>query len=553
MINRISFKLGITLLSLIAISLVGQIVLFYFMQSFKFDAAEINVAGKQRMLSQKMGKEAFAAYQNINNPEVRKALTSTISLFQKHHEGLLNGDPSLNLPGVQNPVVRDKLLALEPEWKQFQNQLLTVSDPAQSEESRRTALRSVEINNMVLLNKMIEIVSIMEADNAAKQSRLHTIQYILFGLSLVTGFLAWYLLTRMIVTPVKQLAVQTELIASGDLRSSLQVNRSDELGQLAESFNAMSRNMREIIKEINEQASLVASMAQELGAQSIQMTKASESISASFETVSYSTQDQSEKISHTLHSVQALNTDVQAIDGVISDVQREIRQSVEWAGTGKKQMDSVVDNMSIIAGQVDHIQAVIRELDEQSEKINEITGLISDISNQTNLLALNAAIEAARAGEHGRGFAVVADEVRKLAEQSARSAEQIGSLVQVILQKTQLTVAEISSSKEAVDKGILTVNEANESFIQIENSIRTAFTDFESIIASSKRLASASSQIASAMDDISKLVEETADNTASVAATTQQQLASMEELSTAAQSLAESGSHMQAAASRFKV
>lgn len=178
---------------------------------------------------------------------------------------------------------------------------------------------------------------------------------------------------------------------------------------------------------------------------------------------------------------------------------------------------------------------------------------ITGIAEQTNLLALNAAIEAARAGEHGRGFAVVADEVRKLSEQSAESSKEISQLVSMIQSETIKVVQFMEEMTREVDAGIGYVNNAGESFAQIEGSINEVTAQIQGVSSAVNQLAVGAKQVEQSMQFISGVSEETASGVQEVSASTEEQTATMEEISSSAAMLSKMAEELQTMINRFKL
>ncbi|MGG3921768.1 methyl-accepting chemotaxis protein, partial [Geobacillus thermodenitrificans] len=206
-----------------------------------------------------------------------------------------------------------------------------------------------------------------------------------------------------------------------------------------------------------------------------------------------------------------------------------------------------------VNGTVEQLAEVIKGLGRRSEQIGSIIEAIRNIAAQTNLLALNAAIEAARAGEHGRGFAVVADEVRKLAEQSAESARQIAELIAAIQEETAHAVQSMESVVNEVTAGTGVIRTSGETFSQIRAAVDEVAKQIRDVSASVSEMAASSEQIVRSVQLVADVAESTSAGTQEVSAATEEQLASMEEISASAASLSKMADDLQAIVRKFSL
>ena len=213
----------------------------------------------------------------------------------------------------------------------------------------------------------------------------------------------------------------------------------------------------------------------------------------------------------------------------------------------------LVEKMSRIYETVTASSAVVKKLGERSEQISEIINVITGIADQTNLLALNAAIEAARAGEAGRGFAVVAEEVRKLAEGSAKAADQIGRLIKEIQKETMEAVNAMQAGSKEVTEGRDVITKAGDALAEIIKVVENTASMVEQISAASQQMSAGTKQVVKSVDDIASTAEEAASATEEASASTEEMTASMQEMSASAQELAEMAVNLRDVVGKFKV
>ena len=231
----------------------------------------------------------------------------------------------------------------------------------------------------------------------------------------------------------------------------------------------------------------------------------------------------------------------------------KIQETNNAAEMGAKSVSDAVDQMKIIESSVSDASTVIAQLGEESDKIGKIVDAIAAIADQTNLLALNAAIEAARAGEHGRGFAVVADEVRKLAEQSQTSAQEISNLIGSIQEKAQNAVHSMQDSVNQVQSGVGSVDGAGKTFKEIAIMVTDVEKGSERMEAIVADLVGSTGVITKSVEHINTKSREVAKESETVSAASQQQTATMHEIADASRSLAMQAQGMQEVIARFKI
>ncbi|MBY0123715.1 methyl-accepting chemotaxis protein [Bacillus sp. S/N-304-OC-R1] len=373
---------------------------------------------------------------------------------------------------------------------------------------------------------------------------------IAFILAIVIGII----ISRMISKPVVAMAAAAKRIAQGDLTAeNIRVKNKDEVGEMAQSFNQMTGNLRQLVEQISISSAHVASSAEELTASADQSSQATETITQTIQEVTASAELQSRNVNESVVAINEMSSGVQQIASSAQVTSSLSVQTSQKALEGNHAIQSTVHQMDMIQKTMENLSKSVTEMDQRSREIESIVEVITDISSQTNLLALNAAIEAARAGEAGRGFAVVADEVRKLAEQSTQSAGQIAQLVLTIKNNTDSVVESMEIGVNEVDEGIRVVHTAGQLFEEIKQNIDQVSSQVQEISAASEQISASTEQVVTSIESISEGSKTVADESQNVAASTEEQLASMEEIVSSASSLTKMAEELQKEVGKFSL
>ncbi len=358
---------------------------------------------------------------------------------------------------------------------------------------------------------------------------------------------------RRVGNPIEMLMNEAGKIAGGDLTGQVVVSSHDEMGALGDSLNHMIENLRKVIGQVNGMSEQVAAASEELTASAEQSAQASHMVADSVVKIAEGASEQAIEAGN----IQATAEDVTShAQRIVSDTKSVLDNAVAAKGKindGRQSIQEAVQQMNNITASTDSIQASIAKLDKSSQQIADIVQMITGIAEQTNLLALNAAIEAARAGEAGRGFAVVADEVRKLAESSNQSSQQIAQLVQSNVQDMKLAVEASSAGAQSVQAGINTVTSADVVFQDIVQVIDELTSQIQRIASGIDTMAHENATMLQASVKIAETSGKNSDEAQSVSAAGQEQSASMHEISDASRSLAQLASELQAEMQKFKL
>ncbi|WP_414860604.1 methyl-accepting chemotaxis protein [Pseudomonas cerasi] len=341
------------------------------------------------------------------------------------------------------------------------------------------------------------------------------------GLALLIGLLAAWIMTRQITVPLQQTLGAAARIAQGDLSRDISVTRRDEMGQLQRSMQTMTISLRELVGGISEGVSQIASAAEQLSAVTRQTC-----IGVT------SQKDETDQVATAMNEMAATARNAQEASQAAAQADQQARSGDEVVGQAISQIEQ-------LAREVLNSTQSMSALKQESNKIVGVLDVIKSVSQQTNLLALNAAIEAARAGEAGRGFAVVADEVRGLAQRTQKSTEEIEELIAALQTGTQQVATTLDNSRTLTDNTVELSRRAGGALEQITRTVAT--------------IQHMNEQIATASEEQSVVAEQINRNVISVRDISEQTAAASEQTATSSVELARLGTHLQALVGRFRV
>lgn len=398
--------------------------------------------------------------------------------------------------------------------------------------------------------KVAGTMSDSEVSEATRPLLINTL--IVIALSILIGAGAITFIVLSITRRIRDLQQKAKKISEGDLTEIITIKVEDEIGDLAGSFNDMIVSIRGLLKTIESNSEQVAASAEELTASAEQTSQANGQVATAILEVASSAEKQTYGIDNNVNALEEISQGAALIARNSLTVTNLTRETTLKAEEGGKSVLQTVDQMSSIHHSVIESNTMIKSLSNRSKEIESILDVITGISNQTNLLALNAAIEAARAGEAGKGFAVVADEVRKLAEQSQVSAQQISELIQAIQQDTENTVSKMSKVTEDVQSGLVVSEDAVKNFFEILDSMKEITPQMESVSATAELMSVGVQKAGVTANEIADIAKSNATTSEEVAASTEEQLASMEEIALSAKSLSKLAEELQEGIQKFK-
>lgn len=370
---------------------------------------------------------------------------------------------------------------------------------------------------------------------------------------LIIAIILSTIFTRRIVKRIKIVVESMVLIGEGDFTVRSSIKSGDEIQVLADSQNKMAEDLGCLVSKIRTISSELAISSDTLAATSEETTATTEEISRALNNISDTTIAQAHETSNGLNKTKELSNNIQKISGSIEDIISMFNDASILNSKGVKVVELLSDKTEQSNDASSKVSTAIIDMDNSSQKINVIMNTITQIANQTNLLSLNASIEAARAGDAGLGFSVVASEIRKLSEQSSAAANEIRDIINGIQTQSKKAVSEMNTTKIVITEQDRAVAETKQIFGEISNTISNLKEEVSKINEMNKQMIFEKDHIVGVMQEISASAEQNSAATQQISASSQEQVAGMEEVSKTAEQLNGIAQNLNLEIEKFKI
>ncbi len=532
---KIRGKVILVIVLFVALLFAGFILNFTTYIKLETDSTFVNNAGRIRANSYRM---AYLSNVIAKNPssfaKEKEVLKERIDFVDTIITGLQEGNESLGLQKLTNEEIKTMMAGLDQTWE-------TVLKPAYTAVSEGKLDRLQDINSNID-NFVIEADTMVTRYSELSKSKVlqaKSSNVVSFVVGIIIGIIALIFAIKTIIRPIKDLSREMKDISegNGDLSRVITLRGNDEITELTRYFNNFIGGIKGIVVKLNASSTTLNASMENISTISFELSRSTEMIAGAVMEVSSGSVTQTDMVDQLNKTISNVNNEVDSVKKEAEDLLAESSATNQTAIEGSKLLQKQIENMKDVVATLKGVGNSAQTLQNYSQNINEILAIISSISSQTNLLALNASIEAARAGEAGRGFAVVANEIKKLAEETAKSTVQISEITGNILGQTADVNAKVTNMDMQIHEQESSLMEVNSKLAEISEKSTRAYESAREINQKSERVKRDFTIVGSSASNISEVVAQNSNSTQDVAAAIEEQTASFQEVSASLTSL----------------
>lgn len=524
-----------------------------------------NVDIKEQMMVNQISTE-IAQLANAEQSYIITGKSNYMASHKKYKDAIITHIKELNKTYRNRPEELQKILSIDQfftTYLQYSDRVINIRDEQGIESAQKlvnagngkTAMNYIDVHiasmNELLAKKNANQIALLKKENNTAMYLFIALTVFSVALTLSFGIYLFYSIKRS--TNSINRSILDIAQAGGDLTRRVKVRSKDEFAEIAESTNVLIASIADLVKRVSLLTENVSASGQELMASSDETAITIQSIADSTNEIAAGSEQTIrsmnvaiQKMNLLEEATRYLNNDAQAVKEATDQMMTAARKGGESVQHSSNVMMSIEETMA-------NTSQTVQALGTKSYEITSIIKTITAIAEQTNLLALNAAIEAARAGEHGRGFAVVADEVRKLAEQSQNAAKEVTGIVTSIQSEVTSIVKQNHEGVENVIRGVEVANETNASLEQIMNQTNETITIIDKMVKQIEETLNFSHEVAASFIEVNQIAENTATNTETSAAAAQEGSAAMEEINASAVELSNQADELRNVVNEFKL
>ena len=493
MVKKISVSQRANVISIILalLFIINFAIMYRVVALQKSEQQLLNIAIKQKMLTQKMSKEASLLVQNYTSPRAER-LVATIKEFKQNLNNLLNDQTKNKLKAVKADKIMQQLKETKQIWDENKEQLKQITVADLTQQQREKLLPQITKSNTLLLKNINQVVDAYSQNSSLDKILL--MQSIILAVGLLVVVLFRIGINKFLVNPLLEISDIIAKIADGNLTLDLDVDQENEVGKIKKNLKRMINNFQDIIQELIEVSEQLVDYGEKLSA---------------------SAQEGNATIETTNDLIADISASIQEISASTQEVSSFAEESSSRAERGNQNIENTLTSINNINNSTAEAVTIIEELDEVSEEINTVVELITDIAEQTNLLALNASIEAARASSEegvrkqaGQGFGVVAEEIRELAEETNEATEKISQLITRTQKKADQGLAAVDEVQDRATEGEKVAAQTKEVFQEINSSSEQTATQIEQIANATQNLAEKSEQVQTSAQEIQTMSDQ---------------------------------------------